>query len=213
MRTTRTSRRWSARSTFVSWKISSRTILTPTASPAALCKANQGLLEFVEMFKAPIKVLHPLLTATQEGNYNGTEAIGACLSTASCSRTPTSRVAELSQQQEQRSVHRPGLHRKGALLPASVGRDQDLREARPRKLVAEAPCAPDTLKMLAQFTVLVAPARAGKLQRVLEDARLRRRKPQRHRSQGEDHAGVHGRRRRRRRHGRAVDPLRVQDLV
>ena len=33
-----------------------------------LCKANQGLLEFVEMFKAPIKVLHPLLTATQESN-------------------------------------------------------------------------------------------------------------------------------------------------
>jgi serine protein kinase len=29
------------------------------------------------MFKAPIKVLHPLLTATQEGNYIGTENIGA----------------------------------------------------------------------------------------------------------------------------------------
>lgn len=42
-----------------------------------LCKSNQGLLEFVEMFKAPIKVLHPLLTATQEGNYNGTEAISS----------------------------------------------------------------------------------------------------------------------------------------
>ena len=42
-----------------------------------LCMANQGLLEFVEMFKAPIKVLHPLLTATQEKNYNGTENIGA----------------------------------------------------------------------------------------------------------------------------------------
>ncbi len=38
---------------------------------------TQGLLEFVEMFKAPIKVLHPLLTATQEGNYAGTENIGA----------------------------------------------------------------------------------------------------------------------------------------
>ena len=36
-----------------------------------LCLANQGLLEFVEMFKAPIKMLHPLLTATQEGNYSG----------------------------------------------------------------------------------------------------------------------------------------------
>ena len=41
-----------------------------------LCNANQGLLEFVEMFKAPIKVLHPLLTATQESNYVGTEALG-----------------------------------------------------------------------------------------------------------------------------------------
>jgi serine protein kinase len=42
-----------------------------------LCLANQGLLEFVEMFKAPIKVLHPLLTATQEANYKGTEGLGA----------------------------------------------------------------------------------------------------------------------------------------
>src|SRR5882724_5046207 len=42
-----------------------------------LCRSNQGLLEFVEMFKAPIKVLHPLLTATQEGNYIGTEGFGA----------------------------------------------------------------------------------------------------------------------------------------
>lgn len=39
--------------------------------------ACQGLLEFVEMFKAPIKMLHPLLTATQEGHYNGTEQFGA----------------------------------------------------------------------------------------------------------------------------------------
>ncbi|MGT0149699.1 hypothetical protein ACT691_08965 [Vibrio metschnikovii] len=43
----------------------------------ALCRANQGLMEFVEMFKAPIKVLHPPLTATQEGNYNGTEGLSA----------------------------------------------------------------------------------------------------------------------------------------
>ncbi|WP_315925552.1 PrkA family serine protein kinase [Mesorhizobium sp. SP-1A] len=42
-----------------------------------LNRTTQGLLEFVEMFKAPIKVLHPLLTATQEGSYNGTENFGA----------------------------------------------------------------------------------------------------------------------------------------
>ena len=43
----------------------------------ARCAAPTGIMEFVEMFKAPIKVLHPLLTATQEGNYNGTEGISA----------------------------------------------------------------------------------------------------------------------------------------
>ena len=42
-----------------------------------LNRANQGVLEFVEMFKAPIKMLHPLLTATQEGNFKGTEGISA----------------------------------------------------------------------------------------------------------------------------------------
>src|SRR6059036_127723 len=42
-----------------------------------LNRANQGVLEFVEMFKAPIKMLHPLLTATQEGNYKGTEGFSA----------------------------------------------------------------------------------------------------------------------------------------
>jgi serine protein kinase len=42
-----------------------------------LNKSNQGLLEFVEMFKSPIKILHPLLTATQEGDYNSTEGMAS----------------------------------------------------------------------------------------------------------------------------------------
>jgi len=42
-----------------------------------LCRANNGLLDFVEMFKAPIKVLNPMLDATQGGNYKATEGIGA----------------------------------------------------------------------------------------------------------------------------------------
>ena len=37
-----------------------------------LCRANRGILDFVEMFKAPLTVLHPLLEATQGRNYNGT---------------------------------------------------------------------------------------------------------------------------------------------
>ncbi|MGV8726503.1 PrkA family serine protein kinase, partial [Pseudomonas aeruginosa] len=39
--------------------------------------ANQGLVEFGEMSKDQIQVLHPLLTATQEGNYNSTQGLGA----------------------------------------------------------------------------------------------------------------------------------------
>jgi serine protein kinase len=42
-----------------------------------LCKANNGMLDFVEMFKAPIKTLNPLLDATQGNNYKPTEGIGA----------------------------------------------------------------------------------------------------------------------------------------
>ena len=42
-----------------------------------LSRGNQGILEFVEMFKAPIKTLNPRLTATQEGNYKGTEGLSA----------------------------------------------------------------------------------------------------------------------------------------
>ncbi|MFZ4808892.1 MAG: PrkA family serine protein kinase, partial [Hyphomicrobiaceae bacterium] len=42
-----------------------------------LNRTTQGILEFVEMFKAPIKMLHPLLTATQDGTYVGTENVGA----------------------------------------------------------------------------------------------------------------------------------------
>jgi serine protein kinase len=48
-----------------------------------LNRTTQGLLEFVEMFKAPIKVLHPLLTAP-------------CRSRASSSPIPTSRNGSTS---------------------------------------------------------------------------------------------------------------------
>jgi len=41
-----------------------------------LNRANNGCCEVVEMFKAPPKMLNPLLTATQDRYYNGTKAIG-----------------------------------------------------------------------------------------------------------------------------------------
>jgi serine protein kinase len=42
-----------------------------------LCRGNNGVVEMVEMFKAPLKTLNPLLTATQDKMYIGTESISA----------------------------------------------------------------------------------------------------------------------------------------
>lgn len=47
------------------------------AYSGGLNRTNQGMMDFAEMFKANIKTLNPLLMATQERNYNGTEAIPA----------------------------------------------------------------------------------------------------------------------------------------
>ena len=76
-RTTRTSPRSSARSISASSRFFSQNDADAYSYSGGLNRTTQGILEFVEMFKAPIKMLHPLLTATQEGNYIGSENIGA----------------------------------------------------------------------------------------------------------------------------------------
>jgi len=43
----------------------------------ALNVTGQGLVDYAEIFKTNIKSLNPLLTATQEGHYNGTEGFAA----------------------------------------------------------------------------------------------------------------------------------------
>lgn len=42
-----------------------------------LCRANRGMLEMAEMYKANIKTLNPLLEASQSRSYNGLEQVGA----------------------------------------------------------------------------------------------------------------------------------------
>jgi len=116
---------------------------------------TQGLLEFVEMFKAPIKILHPLLTATQEGNYVGTESIGAIpfqgvvLAHSNESEWQTfknnknneamiDRICVVNVPYCLRTTEEGDIYKK--LLQSS---DLDV-----------APCAPNTLNMLAQFCIL-----------------------------------------------------------
>ncbi len=120
-----------------------------------LCKANQGLLEFVEMFKAPIKVLHPLLTATQEANYNGTEAIGAI---------PFDGIVLAHSNESEWTTFRNNKNNEAFLdrvyivkVPYCMRVTEEVKIY--EKLIVEsslydAPCAPDTLRMLAQYSVL-----------------------------------------------------------
>ena len=120
-----------------------------------LNRANQGIMEFVEMFKAPIKVLHPLLTATQEGNYNTTEGMssipfdGIILAHSNESEWQTFR----NNKNNEAFLDRVNIVKVPYCL--RVTEEQQIYEKLLRESsLAGAPCAPDTLSMLAQFTVL-----------------------------------------------------------
>ena len=121
----------------------------------ALCRANQGIMEFVEMFKAPIKVLHPLLTATQEGNYNGTEGMGSIPFTGII--LAHSNESEWQSFKNNRTneafIDRVNIVK----IPYCVRVSEEVKIYRKllrESSLAHAPCAPDTLNMLAQFSVL-----------------------------------------------------------
>ncbi|MBN8412356.1 PrkA family serine protein kinase [Halomonas denitrificans] len=120
-----------------------------------LCRANQGLMEFVEMFKAPIKVLHPLLTATQEGNYNPTEGMGAI---------PFDGIVLAHSNESEWQAFRNNRNNEAFLdrvyivkVPYCLRVSEEIniyKKLLEHSSLNEAPCAPDTLRMLAQFSVL-----------------------------------------------------------
>jgi serine protein kinase len=120
-----------------------------------LCRANQGMLEFVEMFKAPIKVLNPLLSATQEHKYKGTEQIGAI---------PFEGIIVAHSNESEWAKFKNDKHNEAFLdriyiveVPYCLRVDEELKIY--QKLIREssldtAKCAPNTLELLAQFCVL-----------------------------------------------------------
>jgi serine protein kinase len=120
-----------------------------------LCLANRGLLEFVEMFKAPIKVLHPLLTATQEGNYKGTEGFGAI---------PFDGIVMAHSNESEWTAFKNNKNNEAFLdriytvkVPYCLRVTDEIRiyeKLLVNSSLSEAPCAPDTLRMMAQFAIL-----------------------------------------------------------
>ncbi len=121
----------------------------------ALCRANQGLMEFVEMFKAPIKVLHPLLTATQEGNYNGTEGLSAL---------PYEGMILAHSNESEWQAFRNNKNNEAFLdrvyivkVPYCLRVSEEVKiyqKLLDHSELINAPCAPSTLETLAQFSVL-----------------------------------------------------------
>jgi len=120
-----------------------------------LCQANQGLLEFVEMFKAPIKMLHPLLTATQEGNFKGTEGFSAI---------PFQGVIMAHSNESEWQTFRNNKNNEAFLdrvyivkVPYCLQVSEEVKiyqKLLKNSSLAAAPCAPGTLDMMAQFSVL-----------------------------------------------------------
>lgn len=116
---------------------------------------TQGVLEFVEMFKAPIKMLHPLLTATQEGNYNGTEGFGAM----PYQGTILAHSNESEWQKFRNNKDNEAFLDRVYIVKVPYVLRVTEEEQIYRKLIAnselsKAPCAPGTLEMMAQFSVL-----------------------------------------------------------
>ncbi|ASI90444.1 MULTISPECIES: PrkA family serine protein kinase [Vibrio] len=121
----------------------------------ALCRANQGLMEFVEMFKAPIKVLHPLLTATQEGNYNGTEGLSAL---------PFDGMILAHSNESEWQTFRNNKNNEAFLdrvyivkVPYCLRVSEEVKiyqKLLDHSELSKAPCSPSTLELLGQFSVL-----------------------------------------------------------
>lgn len=117
--------------------------------------ANQGILEFVEMFKAPIKMLNPLLTATQEGHYNGTQGFGAIPYTGMILAHSNESEWETfkNDKTNEAFIDRVCIIKVPYCL--RVTEEIGIYEALLRgSKLAEAPCSPATLEMLAQFAVM-----------------------------------------------------------
>lgn len=120
-----------------------------------LNRANQGMLEFVEMFKAPVKLLHPLLTATQEKNYVGTEAIAAM---------PFNGVILAHSNESEWQSFKNNSDNEAFIdrvciikVPYCLRVTEEIeiyKKLLAESALADAVCAPKTLEMLAQIVVL-----------------------------------------------------------
>lgn len=120
-----------------------------------LALSNQGIFEFVEMFKAPKKVLHPLLTATQEKNYKGTEGFGAIPFDGIILAHSNESEWETFSKDPDNAAFLARIHVVKVPYTLRVSQEIKIYEKLIRdSRLANAPQAPGTLPMMAQLTVM-----------------------------------------------------------
>lgn len=120
-----------------------------------LCRGNRGSVNFAEMFKADIKTLNPLLEATQSHSYNGTEAI---------SGMPFQGIIFAHSNESEWQKFRNDKTNEAFLdrvfivkVPYCLRVSEEVKiyeKLIHNSALEKSPCAPDTLQLLARFSIL-----------------------------------------------------------
>lgn len=133
-----------------------------------LNRGNRGMMEYVEMFKDPIDTLNPLLGATQDRQYNGTEGIGALpfegIILAHSNEAEWDKFC--NDRTNEALIDRCKIIKVPYTLRVSAELDIYKKYIRENQL-RHAPCAPGTLEMQSTFAVqsrLMPPKDGGNIE-------------------------------------------------
>ncbi len=116
---------------------------------------NQGVMEFVEMFKTPLKVLNPMLEALQSRNYQGTESIGIIpFEGLILAHSNESEWKKFSGNKDNEAI----LDRINVIrVPYTLQMDQEAKiykKILEQSGYADRPMAPKTIEILAKFSAM-----------------------------------------------------------
>lgn len=116
---------------------------------------TQGVLDFPEMLKAPIKVLNPLLTTVQEGHYNGSQQFGASPYQGLIFAHSNLNEFKNFKNDKKNEAFFDRIHMIDVPYNLRVSEEKEIY----KKIIGaselkDAPCAPGTYEMLAQYSVL-----------------------------------------------------------
>lgn len=119
-----------------------------------LCLGNQGLVEEVEIWKQPIKTLHPLLTALQERNYNTVEGFALPFTGIVIAHSNESEWGKFKGNKDNEAFLDRVVTIKFPYCTRMTEEEKVYWKMKNNSALRDAPCAPETFGILAKFSVL-----------------------------------------------------------